>query len=745
MATATADLPLRPLPATRELVADPAPFVVHGHDGTGSLILLVDGIHCGGCVQRIERTLSETRGIVSARLNMTTKRLSVRWQEDVLEPASIVSLLARLGYPAVPFNVEPSQTNTEGRALMRALAVAGFASTNVMLLSIAVWSGAFGDMGPATRNLLQWISALIVLPAAAYSVRPFLNSAVAGLKRGEMRMDLPISLAVLLTLGMSLFEAVRNGPHVYFDAAVSLLFFLLVGRVLDRQARTRASAAAENLMVLRGTTATVIDPNGLTRSVRLESLETGMTALIAAGARVPADGVVATGQSDIDTSLVTGETVLQAARPGTSVFAGTINRTGPLTMTITAAGEGTLLSEIVRLMEAAGQSRARMVHLADKAARIYSPLVHIAALSTFVLWSVILGAAWQDALLIAVSVLIVTCPCALGLAVPVVQVVASGRLMRQGILLKAPDALERLAVVDTVIFDKTGTLSLGRLQLANLTSLTKGDLALAASMAAASRHPLCQALIAAIPNVSLSPNVREFPGEGLSMVTPEGEVRLGNRSWCGVDAGHSIDSDDIGPELWLSRPNQIPVCFHFRDALRPDSIETIALLKKHGIAVELLSGDRSSVVEETARIVGIENWKANCRPADKTTRLAELASRGHKVLMVGDGLNDAPALAAAHVSISPATAADLSQAQADVVFQGDRLGAVVEAWKVAKTARKLMLENFAFTALYNGLAVPLAVIGLVTPLIAAIAMSTSSLVVIGNALRLTLNKRRAAA
>ena len=746
MATATADLPFKPLAGAQEFpAADPAPYVVHGNDGTGSLILLIEGIHCGGCVQRIERTLMETPGIVSARLNMTTKRLSVRWREQAIEAAAIVTLLSGIGYPAVPFNVEPSHSNPEERALMRALAVAGFASANVMLLSIAVWSGAFGDMGPATRNLLQWVSALIVLPAAAYAVRPFLNSALAGLMRGEMRMDLPISLAVLLTLGMSLFEAVRNGPHVYFDAAASLLFFLLVGRVLDRQARTRASAAAENLLVLRGATAIVIDADGQSRPVRIENLKPGMTVLIAAGSRVPADGAVVTGQSDVDTSLITGETVPQAVHPGSRMFAGILNRTGPLTMTVSAAGEGTLLSEIVRLIEAAGQSRARLVRLADKAARIYSPLVHVAALSTFVLWWAILGAGWQDALLVAVSVLIVTCPCALGLAVPVVQVVASGRLMRQGILLKAPDGLERLALIDTVVLDKTGTLSLGRLQLANGGTIGDSDFKMAASMAAASRHPLCQALVAAMPNVSAFTNVREFPGEGLSLSSPEGEIRLGNRSWCGLNADQPIDGDGIGPELWLSGPGRMLVRFHFRDELRPDSIETVATLKKQGMDIELLSGDRPSVVAETARIVGIENWKANCRPADKTARLAELKSMGRKVLMVGDGLNDAPALASAYASMSPSSAADLSQANADVVFQGQRLGAVVEAWRVAKTARKLMLQNFAFTALYNGLAIPFAVAGWVTPLIAAIAMSTSSLVVIGNALRLSLADNRKAA
>ena len=725
---------------------DPTPFVSHGADGTAALTLLVEGIHCAGCVNRIERTLTQLPGVLAARVNLTTKRLSLRWRESAIDARQIGAKLAEMGYAAAPFNADPGNAkDAEATRLLRALAVAGFASANVMLLSVATWAGAFGDMGAATRGLLHWVSALIVLPCAAYAVRPFLSSAVAGLKRGEMRMDLPIAVGVLMTLAMSLSEAVRNGPYVYFDAAAGLLFFLLVGRVLDRMARSRASAAAENLLVLRGATATVIAGNGERYSERIENLAPGMTVLIAAGDRVPADGTVATGDSDIDTSLITGETVPQPAHPGTRVFAGTVNRTGPLTVAVSAAGEGTLLSDIVRLMEAAGQSRARLVRLADKAARIYAPVVHLAALLSFALWWGVLGAGWQQGLLIAVSVLIITCPCGLGLAVPVVQVVASGRLMRNGVLLKAADGLERLAAVDTVVLDKTGTLSLGRLVLHNRDAVRASDLALAASIAALSRHPLCQALVQCAPKApAFAGDVIEHPGQGLSATSEDGEARLGSRAWCGVadtgtDAG---DPGAEGPELWLSRPGREPVRFAFVDRIRPDAADTVTALRKRGLRVELLSGDRPAVVEAAARAAGIDVWRAGCRPADKIARLQELTAAGCKVLMVGDGLNDAPALAQAHVSMSPATAADISQAAADFVFQGDRLAPVMEAIRVAGVARRLILQNFALSAVYNVVAVPFAVAGMITPLIAAVAMSASSLAVIANALRLNLQRRR---
>lgn len=740
MTDAAAALPLsRPEARTATPEADPSPFVVRGADGTASLILLVDGIHCAGCVNRIERTLARMPGLLAARVNLTTKRLSLRWREGAVDPRRIVAELADMGYASVPFGADAGPAgDADAKRLMRALAVAGFASGNVMLLSIATWAGAFGEMGSGTRGLLHWVSALIVLPTAAYAVRPFVSSAVAGLRRGEMRMDLPIAVGVLMTLAMSLSEAVRNGPYVYFDAAASLLFFLLIGRVLDRMARSRAAATAANLLVLRGTTATVIAAGGERYAERVENLATGMVVLVAAGERMPADGAVTEGRSDVDMSLITGETVPQPVAPGARVYAGTLNRTGALTVAVTAAGEGTLLSEIVRLMEAAGQSRARLVRLADRAARIYVPVVHVAALLSFLLWWGVLDAGWQQGLLIAVSVLIITCPCGLGLAVPVVQVVASGRLMRSGILLKASDGLERLAAVDTVVLDKTGTLSLGRLELANVESIAADDLAFAASMAATSRHPLCQALSRRLPAVPARADVEEHPGDGLSVITENGKARLGSTAWCGISP--SIEDDGIGPHMWLARPGRAPVRFAFADQLRPDAAATVAALKARGFAVELLSGDRASVVAAAARAAGIADWRAGCRPADKIARLQALAAAGRKVLMVGDGLNDAPALAAAHVSISPATAADVSQTAADLVFQGDRLGPVSEAIAVARSARRLILQNFALSALYNVVAVPFAVAGLVTPLIAAITMSASSLAVTANALRLNLRR-----
>jgi Cu2+-exporting ATPase len=454
----------------------------------------------------------------------------------------------------------------------------------------------------------------------------------------------------------------------------------------------------------------------------------GSIVLVAPGERISIDGKVRDGVSDLDTSLISGETVPVQARPGTQVFAGMMNLTGALSLEVTATGEATRLAEIVRLMESAEQGRARYAAIADRVARWYAPVVHVAALSTFLGWTLLMGMAWQPALMIAVSVLIITCPCALALAVPVVQVVASGRLMRQGILLKSATALERLAQVDHVLFDKTGTLTLGKPELMP-GDWTDKDLDEAAALASASRHPLARALARQKPSVMPLKDVVELAGLGLE----SDGVRLGRRAWCQV-------SDELeggeGPELWLARPGRAAVRFAFEDAARPDAKETIDALKNRRLALDLVSGDRTAAVESLARKLGLPNWRALCLPADKVARLEELKQNGHKPLMVGDGLNDAPALSAAYVSMSPSTAVDVSQTAADVIFQGERLMPVVETLRVAAKANMLVKQNFGLALLYNLVTVPLAMAGHVTPLIAAIAMSSSSVIVIVNALRL---------
>ncbi len=700
-------------------------------NGLHTLTLAVDGLQCGACVWLIEQVLSREPAVASGRVNMTTRRLRIAWRGGAGEAARLVRVVERLGYRLVPFDaaaLAAAQDRTL-RGLLRALAVAGFAAGNVMFASIAIWAGLAQDMGPAMRALLYWQSALIAMPAIAYAGMPFFRSAWAVLRNRRTNMDVPISVGVLMVTAISLVQTIRGGEHAYFDSACSLLFFLLIGRVLDHRARGQARAGAEQLLALRAGDVAVLQADGGTLRRAAESVAPGARVLVGLGERIGVDGVLERGETSLDTSLVTGESLPVQAAPGTAVFAGTLNLGAPVTIRATATGAGTLLAECVRLIEAAESRKGRFVVLADRVARRYAPTVHIAAAVTFLWWWAVQGAPAMQALLTACAVLIITCPCALALAVPAVQVIATARLFRAGILLKSATALERLAEVDTVVFDKTGTLTEPMAALTD--SPGAGPLALAASLAAASRHPLARALLAAAGRQPAADGVREFPGQGLSLATPAGAIRLGSRAFAGDPAAPAA----TGPELWLARPGQAPLRFGFAERLRADAAETVRTLRRMGIAVHLASGDRAASVAGVAATLGIAEWHAQWRPADKVALVEQLRAEGRHVLMVGDGLNDGPCLAAASVSLSPATAADISQTIADVVFQGERLAPVVTVLRVARRARSVMRQNLALSLGYNAVTLPLAAAGWVTPWLAAAAMSSSSLLVMANSFR----------
>ncbi len=699
------------------------------------VVLFVENMRCGGCLRGIERALNALPFVATARANLTTKRVRVTGKAGAPSTEALVDALAEAGYTARPFDTRLIETDEEGRRLLRALGVSGFAAANVMLLSVAVWAGLASDMDYGTRGLFHWISALIAMPAVAYAGQPFFTSALQAIGHRRLNMDVPISLAVILATGVSLYQTVRGADDVYFDASITLLFFLLIGRYLDHLVRAKARDAAQNLLLLRATGATVVDEEGRLQFLPVEQIANGMTVLVAAGEQLPVDGVVAEGQSSMDTALITGESLPASVAPGDKVFAGTVNLAEPLRIRVTQVGEGTLLAEIARIMEAAEQNRSRYVRMADRAARYYAPGVHLLALIAFVGW-IIAGAAWQDALMIAAAVLIITCPCALALAVPVVQVVAASRLLRQGILMKSADALERLAEIDCAIFDKTGTLTRGELRLTDGQSWDEAALAEAAAMAANSKHPLARALVRAaqqrLGSVAAASDVVELPGRGLSRSLPEGEARLGSAAWIGLDQGR----ESASPELWFARPGCEPIRFAFEDALRDDAGQVVEGLAERGVPTEILSGDRFAAVRSAAADLPVERFAAEQGPAAKIARLERLEKEGRSPLMVGDGLNDAPALAAAHASMSPSSAADISQTAADFIFQGSHLSPVLETLDVARRSRALAVQNFVLAGAYNVIAIPLAMAGYVTPLIAALAMSSSSIVVTLNALRL---------
>jgi Cu2+-exporting ATPase len=689
-------------------------------------------------MRKVEAALAGVSGVISARANLSERRATVFVEEPAANTAQLIDALRAAGFRAAELAPGTFDKSAASRSLLARVAVAGFAAANIMLLSVSAWSGASDADG--AQSFFHWLSALIALPVVAYAGRPFFASALSAIGSRRVNMDVPISLAILLSAAMSLYETIRGSEQVYFDACVTLLFFLLIGRYLDERVRSRARGAAENLLSLVSEWAQVIGPDGTVKRLPARLVEAGMRIAVAAGERFPADGEIVSGASTIDESLITGETIPRPAGIGDAVYAGAVNISAPVITVASGTSEDTLIARIARLMEAAGQSRGRYVRLADRAARLYAPMVHLLAALSFAGW-MIAGARWETALTVAISVLIITCPCALALAVPAVQVAASARLFARGILVKAADGLERLAEIDTVVFDKTGTLTNGFPVLINGSAIPDEILRAAGTIAAASSHPYAKAVAAAAQErfgkTGLSTGVTETPAKGLARETPAGEERLGSAAWCGVAEGEKHAT------LWFTRPGAPPVPFQFEDVLRPDAAETIVELKRTGYAVHLLSGDRMEAVSKAAAATGITDWRAALQPQDKITILESMKSANKKVLMAGDGLNDAPALAAAHASLSPATAASISQTASDAVFQGASLRAVIELLATARKARFMAFENFAVAFGYNLFFVPLAMAGYVTPLIAAAAMSTSSIAVTVNALRLRTMDLRA--
>ena len=718
------------LPAA-DLPADPAPFVRRDGKGGARLELAVRGARCANCIAKIESGLKTLDGVTDARLNLSTGKLAVLWRDGKIAPQAIVKRVTDLGYEARPYDPEALLRNEdeEGRFLLRCLAVAGFAAANVMLLSVSVWAGA-GDMGEGTRTLFHWISGLIAIPAALYAGRPFYRSALKSLAARHANMDVPISLAILLALALSVYQTAIRGENAYFDAAVALPFLLLIGRYLDSQLRRRARSAAHDLVAMQAVVATRLDADGHAHAVMAREIAIGDRLQLATGERSPVDGTIEDFDTEADVSLVTGESAPVAVKRGSLLHAGSIVTGRAIVLRASARVEDSLIAELARILEAGQQSRSRYVRLADRAASIYVPAVHGLAASVFIGW-LVFGASLSVALTNAIALLIVTCPCALGLAVPAVQIVATGRLFRRGILVKSGDALERLAEIDTAIFDKTGTLTIGRQALKTEPGIAPETLAAAAGLARASRHPLARSLAAAAGIGPVADGAHEVAGLGVEAVVDGVTQRLGRADWVGAAHG-----DGAASELWFRAGEAAPIRFSFDDPLRIDAGQALAAISARGIGIEMLSGDREPAAERIAREAGVAEWRAGADPKQKIARVEALTAGGHRALMVGDGLNDAAALALAHVSISPGTAVDATQAAADMVLQGDALSPIVDAIDVSRQARRRVLENFAFAAAYNVVAVPLAAAGLVTPLIAALAMASSSLIVTLNALRI---------
>ena len=703
---------------------DPSAFVTDTK-GLRSLDVMVRGAKCASCMGRIEGAVGKLPGVETARLNLSTGRMHVAWRGS-LAPRKVIEAVTGLGYGATAFDnrTTDATASREERGLLIAMAVAGLATANVMFLSEPMWFGE--DMDAGTTTMFRWLAALVAIPASLFSGWTFYASALSSIRHRRLNMDVPISLAVLLSLALSVHATVAGGAHTYFDAAVMLLFFLLIGRFLDARLRRRAYAAANALAAMQTASATRVTGN-VAEAVRASDVRPGDVLMIAAGERLPVDAEVISGASEADLRLVTGEIEPRPTSIGQTLHAGAVNLAAPLRVRALAAADRSLMADVARLLEAGEQKKSAYRRIADKVAAAYVPQVHAVALLGFVGW-LIAGATLTQAAFVAVTVLIITCPCALGLAAPLVQVVAAGRLFRRGIYLSSGDALERIATVDHVVFDKTGTLTLGDPVLL-AGDWTQPDLANAAELARASRHPFSRAIVAKAGPGPVATEVEEHPGRGVEGLVGERRARLGQAEFVGAGEG--------AHGLWFAFAGDKPVAFAFEDVVRDGARDAIERLKAMGLGVEMLSGDSDGRVARAAETAGIETWAANATPQSKAQRLAQLEASGRKVLMVGDGLNDAGALANAHASLAPGGALDVSRLAADCVYSAGNPDAVVDTIRIAREARARMRENFGLAALYNLLAIPVALAGWATPIVAAVAMSASSAVVTLNALRMS--------
>ena len=683
--------------------------------------LSLPGIHCVACMTGVEQALLALPGVSAARVNLSLKRVTATTGPGIA-PETLIDTLARAGFEAklLDASLLGTQTDPTARALMTRIAVSGFAMMNVMLLSVAVWSGAIGT----TLTLFHLISASIAVPALIYAAQPFFTHARSALRAGRLNMDVPISLAIILAGGMSTYETFAGGEHAYFDAALSLTFFLLLGRYLDHQSRSAAKSAAAQLAALEVPRIQRLQ-NGQTETVDFNDLAVGDTIVVLPGGRIPVDGIVALGAGEVDRSMLTGESAPLPITSGDSVTAGEISKGAVLHIHATTVGEDTTLRKMVSMVDAAESSRNTYNAIADRAAAVYAPVVHLLALAAFLGWWIGAGDV-RLALNIAIAVLIITCPCALGLAVPAVSTTAAGRLFRAGLLVKDGTALERLAVVDTVVFDKTGTLTHPTTTLPPLDATAAG---VALALATHSTHPVARAIERALRDQGTTPapltQITELPGQGVSALHNGTPVRLGAHRWMGGGDGTALQ---IGTTT--------PIAFPMTSQLREGALELVQNWQALGLDLHILSGDNEAETARIAAALGITQYRAGTSPADKIAYLNALADTGHKTLMVGDGLNDTGALAAAFASISPASAADASRAASDIVLLSDSLTALADLPRIARAAKRRVIENFSIAAGYNAIAIPIALAGFATPLMAAIAMSGSSIMVVLNALRL---------
>ncbi|SDD17179.1 heavy metal translocating P-type ATPase [Aquimonas voraii] len=694
------------------------------------LTLIVDGMRCAACSWLIDRALGSLDGVEDVQSNAISGRVRLRWRPARLRLSSALERLAGLGYAA---HLSPGEgleraRAAERRQLLLRLGVAGLGSLQAMMFAEALYLDFANQMAPATRDFFRWITFAVSAPVVFYAGWPFLAGMVKELRQRRLGMDTLIGSSVLLAYFASLVETLRGGAHVWFDAAVMFVFFLLVARYLERMARQRANAAVDALAQARPALAWRLDASDEAVQVPVAALAVGDRVRVPVGEALPADGVLDMPAAEVDEALLSGESTPVTKRAGDEVYAGSVARLQPLRLRITRTGQDTRLSHLTQLVERAQNARPRVAQIADRVAGHFVAALMVSAALTFAVW-------WQfnpeRAFEVMLAVLVVSCPCALSLAIPAALATAGNTLTKLGALPLRGDALSDLADVDTVLLDKTGTLTTGSPQIARVEALAELDAEAVTRIAAAlerdAGHPLARAFAGiAAPRAEA---IEVSAGAGVA-----GEVE--GRRWRIGHAGFAAGLDHDLPGIWLGDGARAIARFELVDAPRSDAHEAIAALRTQGLRVEVLSGDAPEAVEATARTLGIERWSARATPESKLARLRELQAQGHRVLMLGDGINDAPVLGGADVSFALACGAPMAHRAADIVLSGERLMRLPQVVQLARRTRRMIRENLAWALVYNAIALPFAAAGWVTPWIAALGMAGSSLLVTLNALRL---------
>jgi len=714
------------------------PFVRHEGD-LAETTLLMEGISCAACGWLIEKHLRTLPAVAEARLNLSNHRLHVRWADAQLPLSQILAELRHIGYAAHPYQADRAseQLASENRLALRQLGVAGLLWFQAMMATMATWPEFNIDLSPELHTILRWVALFLTTPIVFYSCAPFFKGAMRDLRTRHLTMDVSVSLAIGSAYIAGIWTSITGVGELYFDAVGMFALFLLAGRYLERRARERTAAATAQLVNLLPASCLRLDSDGQSERILLSELRVGERILVQPGSILPADGKIIDGQSSIDESLLTGEYLPQPRTLGDAVTAGTLNVEGALTVQVQALGQDTRLSAIVRLLDRAQAEKPRLAEIADRAAQWFLLLSLIAAAVIGLLW-------WQldsaRAFWIVLAMLVATCPCALSLATPTALTAATGTLHKLGLLLTRGHVLEGLNQIDTVIFDKTGTLTEGRLVLRSIRPLGALDseqcLSLAAALENRSEHPIARAFGGA---PLAAEDVQSTPGLGLEGVVGEQRLRIGQAEFACALSGAALPSmpDEAGQWLLLADTHGPLAWLVLDDRLRDDAPALLAACKARGWRTLLLSGDSSPMVASVAAELGIDEARGGLRPDDKLQVLQQLHKEGRKVLMLGDGVNDVPVLAAADISVAMGSATDLAKTSADAVLLSNRLDALVQAFTLARRTRRVIIENLLWAGLYNGLMLPFAALGWITPVWAAVGMSISSLTVVLNALRLT--------